>query len=274
MAAGIGNSLEADARRGALMRGLTRPESLIIAGVSVALAAVSFFVQPLRDIWWVWLVFGVLGSFAIAFSHARNKATVHKVKEAIVEETIDANELQVSELQAGVARAMYQHKTIQKMIAVRTEAFGQLPLSLDEWLGRVNKIARGLDTILRHPRVLEHFYSVMQTNEVKSANLDSIAAFQNAAGLVIAGHGDQELDEEYNKLVFARDAVAQVRAGINTTIDHVVSIAEVLRHTRAMTLSTDHIQQMSGMLQSELDTLLDLQKLVYKLGSAYEVTLQ
>jgi hypothetical protein len=274
MAAGIGNSLETDARRGALMRGLARPESLIIVGLSVALAIVTFFVPALSSYWWVWPVLGVVGAFAIAFSHAQNKATVHKVKQAIVDETIDANELQVSELQAGVARAVYQHKTIQKMIAVRTESFGQLPVSLDEWLSRVTKIARGLDTILRHPRVLEHFYSVMQANEVKSANLDSIAAFQNAAGLVIAGHGDHELDEDYNKLIFARDAVAQVRGGISTTIDHVVSVAEVLRHTRAMTLNTEHVGQMSAMLQNELDTLLELQKLVYKLGSAYEVPLQ
>jgi hypothetical protein len=274
MAAGIGNSLETDAKRNALMRGLLRPEALIIFGIAILLAIVSFMTESLRSVWWIWLIFGAVGSFVIAFTYSRDKTTIRKMKEEIVDESIDANELQVSELQAGVARAMYQHKTIQKMISVRTEQFGQLPKSIDEWLNRVNKVARGLDTIMRHPRVLEHFYSVMQTNEVKSANLDSIAAFQNAAGIVIAGHGDQALDEDYNKLIFARDAVAQVRNGINTTIDHVVNVSEVLRHTRAMTLNAEHIQQMSGMVQDELDALSELQRTVYKFASTYDVEMQ
>ncbi len=264
-----------NANRNALIKGFLRIESLICLAlglVMMSLCLLDIFWLP--ETWWLWLVLGIAGACLIAYSNTRDKAVVRKIKEEIVSEEINSNDLQVSELQAGVSRASYQHKSIQKMIAARTEDFGALNGSLDEWLQKCYSVSRGLDTILRHPRVLEHFYSAMDMNEVKSANMDSIAAFNNAAAVAIGGQTDRALDEDYNKLIYARDAVAQVREALNKTIDHVVSVSEVLRHTRAMTLGPEHIGQMNNMLLSELEMLGETQRVVYKLGAAYEVPLK
>jgi hypothetical protein len=263
-----------NAMRNALIKGFMRIESIICLAIGIGIAILCLLdIFWLPEMWWLWLLFGFAGAGIIAFANTRDKKAVHKIKEDIVSDEINSNDLQVSELQAGVSRASYQHKSIQKMIAARTEDFGQMNASLDEWLQRCYGVSRGLDTILRHPRVLEHFYSVMDAGEVKSANLDSIAAFNNAAAIAIGGQTDRALDEDYNKLIFARDAVAQVRESLNQTIDHVVSVSEVLRHTRAMTLGPEHITQMNAMLQSEIQMLGETQRVVYKLGGAYEVPL-
>jgi hypothetical protein len=275
MTANVGNRFEASARRAALFKGYTRPEAIIIVVLAVVMAAVCLADVLLPPWTWpIWIVLGALGATVIAFTSTRDVQQVNKIKEEIVSEEIDSNDLQISELQAGVARALYQHKSIHKMIAARSEDFASVSSNLDEWLNRVYRLASGLDTILRHPRVLEHFHTVMETNEVKNANFDSLAGLDNAAAVVTAGHaGEQAFDEDYNKLILARDAVAQSRNSLNATIDHVVSVNEVLRHTRQHTLGEQHISQMQVMLQGEIDTLAEAQRIVYKLGAAYDIDL-
>jgi hypothetical protein len=273
--ASASNYLQNNAKRTALLQGYLKIESivlLVIALVMTVLCWLDLFVVPWM--WPIWLIGGIVGATAVAMSNTRDKRKINKAREQIVEREINADDLHISELQAGVSRALYQHKSIQKMITARTEDFGRLSSHMDEWLRRVHQLAGGLDTVLRHPRVLEHFYTVMDTNEVKDANFDSIAGLDNATAVVTAQHGDhQRYDEGYNKLILARDAVAQARNGLNATIDHVVSVNEVLRHTRQHTLSEQHLDQMNTMLLGELDALTETQRVVNKLAAAYDIRL-
>lgn len=270
----VSNNFQQSARRSALIQGFLRIETIIIMVISLIMAALCWLnLFWLPETWWLWLLLGGVGACAMAWTSTRDPKLVRNIANDIVHEEISAETVRIAELQAGVARALYQHRSILKLMAARTEDFGNLSNSLDEWVTRVYTIARGMDTILQHPRVLEHFYSVMDHNQVKDANLDSIASFNNAAALVTANHVNEEVDEDYNKLILARDVVAQSREAISQTIDHVVSINEVLRHTRAMTLTHEHVTQMMSMLSSELDALAESQRAVAKLAMAYGVEL-
>lgn len=272
--ASVSNNFQQSARRSALIQGFLRIETIIVLVISLIMATLCWLnVFWLPETWWLWLLMGGIGACAMAWTSTRDPKLVRNLANDIVHEEISADTVRIAELQAGVARALYQHRSILKLMAARTEDFGNLSASLDEWVTRVYTIARGMDTILQHPRVLEHFYSVMDHNHVKDANLDSITSFNNAAALVTANHVNEEADEDYNKLILARDVVAQSREAISQTIDHVVSINEVLRHTRAMTLTGEHVTQMMSMLSSELDTLAESQRAVAKLAAAYEVEL-
>jgi hypothetical protein len=269
----MSDKFDARTTRGPILRGLLRIETvviLLISAVMTVLCLLNLFWLP--ETWWLWLVLGLLGAVAMTWTASRDATPLTKSKAAALSlDDIDANSLRITELQAGVARALYQHRAITKLIASRTEDFAALQSGLSDWLFRVYMVADGLDKILQHPLVLEHFYSAMDVNEVKSAHMDSMAAFSSAASIVTANTMPEEVDEDYAKLILARDTVAQTRDSLGQTIDNIVSMNEVLRHARSLAMQPEHINRMHTMLLGEIETLGDAQRAVLKLGAAYGI---
>lgn len=257
--------LHRSARQQAMVKGLMSKETItvvIISAILVVLCTLNLFWFP--QAWWLWVILGCAGAIALAFSAASDKSLVRRFVSEGLDKKIDATKVRIPELQANVARAMFQHRSISKLIHERPENLGTVIESLDEWALMIYDVARGLDDVLNDPRVVQQYQQVLGVADPAEAMRDPMSAVVNAGALVVRHN-------PAHQLVLARDVVTQVRAEMNMALERIVNINTALRKARALKLESEHVQQIESALQLQLVVLGEAQDAVYQLGYAYEL---
>jgi hypothetical protein len=256
-----------DARSQAIKSALLRTETLTIltlCTVLVTLCALNVFWYP--ETWWVWLILGVIGASIIVLAGANDRYILRRLIGKRLEHRVNLTNVRVPELQANVGRAMFQHRMIAKLLSERSEHVDDLLDRMDEWVLLMYEVSHDLDVVLAEPRLVRQYQQVL--GDARSMELlhDPMSAVASAGALMARDHSNHEL-------VMARDVILRTRREFDVTLNHIIGINTALRKARTMHMANEHIAQLRSVLDLQLIALNEAQDAVYKLGFAYELTL-
>jgi len=159
------------AQRRAVLYALLRPESLVIIGfalVMTALCLARIFWFP--NTWWVWLLFGVIGAGAMAWSTLRDTGFVQKVTVKLFYSRLNKERIRLPELKNSVAQALEYHRLLFQAIADRPHApLADLAMDMDQLVTSIYQVAYMLDSFVANDRIHQYLLGAMQEKIARTA---------------------------------------------------------------------------------------------------------
>jgi hypothetical protein len=251
------------ARKKALKLGLMRQETLLILALALVLATLSIFNLIWNPpMWWAWILLGLGGAALLVWSTLGDKSLLRGLVNKQIHEHADASSLRVPELQAGMVKALYQHRSISKMLLERKENLDMVMKSMDEWVLLVHDIVKSLDNILNNPKLISQSQQVLGEAEPTELMKDPITAVLNAAALV--SH-----ENSSHQLVLARDVIVKARNELSIALDQAITINAALRRAQSLKMDAAHVVQIESVLDVQLSVLSEAQDAVQHLSYTY-----
>lgn len=259
------------AQRNAFLQGARRTETLVIVGVSATLSvlsALNWLASP--EFSWVWAVLGLAGVAGVMAGGLRNKALVRACVNAELDQRANVTAMRTPELQASVARARRQHRTVTKMLGGRAEDVEGVTEGLDEWAAITCEIAHSLDAILTDPQLIADCRAAARSmgHAISTGAGDGATALARFAALVAHGSPESVNPAAY-QLMLALHVAIQVRTELARSIERVTNIKTALHRARQHKLERAHVQTIEQVLSMQLGVLSDAQTAVNHLAQAY-----
>jgi hypothetical protein len=252
------------ARQNALLHGLLRTETLVVLFIALFLVVLTLFNWLwFPDMWWVWLVLGFGGATLLALSTASDKLLIRSFVREKLDAHIKTSQIHVPELQAGVAKAMYQHRALSKMLLERSENLDKVMELLDDWVLLVYDIAQGLENVLKDPKLIR------QTQEALG-ELESTELIQDPVNAVVTAADRVAPVNRSHQLVLTRDVIMRARNDLGSALDQAITVNTALRRARGMRMDTTHITQIEAVLELQLMALTEAQDAVQHLMYTYK----
>jgi hypothetical protein len=251
------------ARRTAAVQGFFRYETLIVLGIAVLLFGLCVFnIFWMPNTWWIWLLLGAGGAAALVYTNTRNKVVIRSFVNEKLDAQIVVNNIGVPELQSNVAKAMYQHRAISKMLVERPEDLDDVLEVLDDWVILVHDIARNLDETLRNATLIQQSRTALGESDQVELIHDPISAVISAATHVAR-------ENKSHPLVLARDVILKARNELSIALDQVITVNTALRRARAMRMESQHVAQIQSVIEVQVLALTEVQDAVQHLSYAY-----
>ena len=145
-----------NARRELFHYAMFRLESAVIAAIAIVMTGLSLLDIFLpRDLWWVWLTFGIAGVLALVASTVRDPKALSRIAARLFYETFNFKTLKLPELQHKAATALEFHKSIfDEILSRKSNDMPQIVGDMDEWVANFFRVARGLDTVIASPGIV------------------------------------------------------------------------------------------------------------------------
>ncbi len=210
---------------------------------------------------------GVLGAGVIVMAGANDRFVIRRYVTSKLEKRVDMTRVHIPELQANVGRAMFQHRTIAKLLNERGENVDHIMERLDEWVLLIFEVAHGLDTVLAEPKLVRQYQQVLGDARAQELLHDPISAVANAGAIMAK-------EDPRHQLVLAREVALRVRKELTVSLDHIVAVNTALRKARTIQMEREHIDQLQSAMDLQLIALNEAQDAVYQLGFAYELALK
>jgi hypothetical protein len=164
----LSKEMQEQIRRQLLGYSIFRPESAIVIAMTIVLMALSLIGLPwFPGVWWMWLLFGLIGEGLLVLSTLRDQRFYQQVLDSIFHERFDVTKLQSSELRLKIAKALEYRELISKEIdrkhdPVLDEFLRDTAHSLEDWIAQVYRLALGLDAYQRDPIIARDMSTVPQ----------------------------------------------------------------------------------------------------------------
>jgi hypothetical protein len=130
-------------------------ESACTIALCLLLAGLSYMkFLWFQNLWWVWLVLGVVGVAAIIWSRTSDAKTKHELTTSMLKEHVDEkSQLKSPDLKMDVQQAWeHRNRVLNELIAgVGYNAAAQVQPQLDTWMLRMSDLARQLDQVPMPP---------------------------------------------------------------------------------------------------------------------------
>ena len=163
------------AKKQAFTRAWLRPESLIVAGIAVLMAGLCLlrlFWFPAT--WWVWLLFGLVGSLALTISSAHDEKYVQRIAVILFYERYDKQRLHLPELKQSVSQALDYHRLLFHEIAERPHApLSNIAMDMDQLVANIYRVAYMLDSFVADERIRRYLNQLMDSRTREQAEKQS-----------------------------------------------------------------------------------------------------
>jgi hypothetical protein len=138
-------------RKSLLSYSIFRPESAVVIALTLILVTLSILGLPwFPGLWWMWLLFGLLGEGLIVFSSLRDPKFMQQVMNEVFHEKYDVRLLRNPDLRQKLLKALEYRELISQEIdrkpdELLDEYLRDTARGLDDWIAQVYRLALGLD---------------------------------------------------------------------------------------------------------------------------------
>jgi hypothetical protein len=259
------------AQRNAFLHGAHRTETRVVVGLCgtlFVLSALNGLASPQFSV--VWAILGLVGAGGVMAGGLRNKALVRACVHAELDQRANLTEMRTPELQASVARARRQHRSVTKMLGNRGENVQHVTEGLDDWAAITCQIAHSLDAILTDPQLIADCRAAARSlgQAISASGGDEATALARFAALVAHGAPESVNPAAY-QLMLALHVAIQVRTELARSIERVTNIKTALQRARQHKLEQTHVQTIESVLSMQIGVLTDAQTAVKHLAKAY-----
>lgn len=172
-----GNEIMRRAQRKVWEHALLRPEVGVILAISIIMTGLSLLkIFWFPDLWWVWVVFGVLGASALVLISLRDQKFKQKITVELFYDQFNTTKLRTEELKKLVTEALQYHHAIHREISKLNAPLGMVLVDMDEWVTNVYNVAKNLDAFVKDPKVLDYLKRLMELRDAKPASTDTVDA--------------------------------------------------------------------------------------------------
>jgi len=160
-----------EAKKQAFMRAWLRPETLIVAGIAIVMASLCLLrIFWFPGTWWVWLLFGMVGSVALTLSTAHDDKYVQQVAVRLFYQRYDKQRLHLPELKQSVSQALDYHRLLFQEIAERPHApLSNIAVDMDQLVANIYRVAYMLDSFVADERIRRYLNQLMESHTQEMA---------------------------------------------------------------------------------------------------------
>ena len=214
------------AQRELLHYAIFRVESAIIAAIAIVMTGLSLLDILLpRELWWLWLVFGIAGVLAIVASTLRDHKALARIAARLFYGAFNFKTLNLPELQHKAATALEFHKSIfDEIVNRKTNDMPQIISDMDEWVARFFRVAQGLDTVISSPGIIFANLTGASTPDGGPirAQPDTVQAFMDT--MMIAAQQHNTPKDGLQKLSAVGNTMMAANTQLDQSINHVSRI--------------------------------------------------
>lgn len=245
-------------RKSLLSYSIYRPESAIVIALTLILTAVSLIGLPwFPGVWWMWLLFGLVGEGLIVLSTLRDQKFYNQVLDEMFTTRFDISMIRSQELRQKIAKALEYRELISKEIERKPDPVLDDYLSdtvhgLEDWIAQVYRLALGLDAyeqdkiILRDmatvPQELEKFKALLvkELGSAVQADVEKTVSLKQA---------------QWDALRNLRDTMAKARLQLEDTLTAIGTLymqvvllgSKDVNSARAQRLQADMVEQVRAL---------------------------
>ena len=144
-------------RRESIQHAFWRVESAIIIAITIVttgLCLLNIFFLP--EMWWMWLLFGILGEAALVYTGMHDKKLMAKLASKIFYARLSPGQLQTAQLKHAMTAALDFHRGVFGVVSSgQVTTLGQVALDMDHWVVHVFRIIGHLDQVITTPTVFD-----------------------------------------------------------------------------------------------------------------------
>ena len=170
------------AKKQAVLHALFRPESALVLSISILLTGLcllNMFWVP--AMWWMWLLFGVLGVAAIVIASVSDEKYVRQLALKLFYEHYDKTRLRLPELKQSVSQALDYHRLIFQEISERPHApLASIALDMDQLVAGIYRVAYMLDAFVSDERIRRYLAQLIESQNGQNATTSSVEEYTRA----------------------------------------------------------------------------------------------
>jgi hypothetical protein len=254
----LSKEMQEQIRKSVLSYSIFRPESAVVIALTLILTALSFLGLPwFPGVWWMWLLFGLVGEGLIVLSTLRDQKFYQQVLDEMFHEKFDIGKVKNQELRQKVTKALEYRELIGKEIerksdAVLDEYLKDTAHGLEDWIGQVYRLALGLDAYQRDPIIARDMASVPQELQRFKAQLvrEKGTAVQDDLEKTISIKQSQ-----WDALCNLRDTMAKAQLQLEDTLSAIGTMymqivllgSKDVNGSRAQCLQQDMVEQVRAL---------------------------
>ncbi len=210
-------------RREAMQYAFWRPESAIVISISIlmtGLCLLNIFFLP--NMWWMWLLFGILGEIALIYTGMQDKKLMAKLASKLFYDRLSLGKLHTPQLKQAMTAALDFHRHVFNMVSNgRVTTLGEIAIDMDQWVVHVFRVIGHLDQVMTTPTVLPPLPE--DTIKTHLNQISSVEAFASAMS-DIGKEVTTLRPEETARLQYVQNAVTQAKIQVDGTLQQVNQI--------------------------------------------------
>ena len=151
------NNIISTSKRQLLKYAITRLESTLLLSFSVVMVTcclMRLYWYP--EMWWFWLLLGVLGEIVIIYTTMQDERSLSKITSQMFYKQYSPNSLTTPELRRVMGAALSYHREIFAEVSRRRNSagLGDIAVEMDSWVIHLFRVVRGIDSFLTNPQLV------------------------------------------------------------------------------------------------------------------------
>lgn len=237
-------------RRQIVQYAFWRWESAAIIALTVVLTGLcllDIFLPP--QMWWVWLLFGLIGEALLIWTGMNDKKLMAKMASKLFYEQLGPAQLTTPQLKQTMLAALNFHRDIFGAVASGRETnVGEIALDMDNWVVHVFRVINHLDKVVSNPRVLDPLPIAAVTARLKQ--VDSIEAYAQLLA-DISRSSTTMRPEDHQRLQKVHAFVTQAKAQVDISLGRVNQVQDQVKQGIARGHEKSFVEHVRGMMSEQ-----------------------
>ncbi len=210
-------------RRETLQYAFWRIESAVVIAIAIVMTGLSLLnIFFLPAMWWMWLLFGIIGEAALIYTGMQDKKLMAKLASKLFYERLSPNQMQTPQLKQAMIAALDFHRSVFGMVSGgQVTTIGEIAIDMDQWVVHVFRIIGHLDQVITTPTVLP---PLPETTIKSHLNRHSTVEAYATAVSDISKEVTTLSSKEAAKLQYVHNTVTQAKTHIDSTLSQVHQI--------------------------------------------------
>ncbi len=225
------NNIINTSKKQLLKYAIMRPEStILLTFTTLMLLCCLFRLYWYPELWWFWLLLGVVGEIAITYTTLNDEKSLSLFTSQIFYKQYGPNSLTTPELRRVMSAALSYHREIFAEVSRRRNStgLGDIALEMDTWVIHLFKVVQGIDSFLKNPQLVTRLPDLADKKRSNNRALfESLQAFTHALDETAATEKD---NNRRMLLAQVKTALIQSKTQADQSMNSVSEFHKQLKH--------------------------------------------